>query len=112
VTTEVRYTFRSSRKQHIYQGRSSVIVVKGEHDQVKNRCGIYSELGYCERVVEEFGGEARLLASAAASWHVVSGRDSCLWCTVLYSSASKALLCALAVCKQTRARNAHSAHPQ
>ena len=45
----------SSRK--LYQGGSSVIVMKGGHDQTKSRCGFYSKLGYCEGVVKEFGGE-------------------------------------------------------
>ena len=45
----------SSRK--LYQGGSSVIIMKGGHDQMKSRCGFYSKLGYCEGVVEEFGGE-------------------------------------------------------
>ena len=31
--------------------------MKGGHDQMKKRCGFYSKSGYCERVVEEFGGE-------------------------------------------------------
>ena len=44
----------SSRK--LYQGGSSVIIMKGGHDQTKSRCGFYSKLGYCEGVVEEFGG--------------------------------------------------------
>ena len=45
----------SSRK--LYQGGSSVIIMKGGHDQMKSRCGFYSKLEYCEVVVEEFGGE-------------------------------------------------------
>ena len=45
----------SSRK--LYQGGSSVIIMKGGHNQMKSRCGFYSKLGYCEGVVEEFGGE-------------------------------------------------------
>ena len=39
-----------------YQGGSSVIIMKGGHDQTKSRCGFYSKLEYCEGVVEEFGG--------------------------------------------------------
>ena len=31
--------------------------MNGGHDQTKSRCGFYSKLGYCEGVVEEFGGE-------------------------------------------------------
>ena len=38
-------------------GGSSVLRMKGGHDQMKNRCGFHSKLGYCERVVERFGGE-------------------------------------------------------
>ena len=45
----------SSRK--LYQGGSSVIIMKGGHNQMKSRCGFYSKLGYCEGVIEEFGGE-------------------------------------------------------
>ena len=45
----------SSRK--LYQGGSSVIIMKGGHDQMKSRCGFYSKLEYCEGVVEEFGGK-------------------------------------------------------
>ena len=45
----------SSRK--LYQGGSSVIIMKGGHDQMKSRCGFYSKLGYCVGVVEGFGGE-------------------------------------------------------
>ena len=30
--------------------------MKGGYDQMKNRCGFYSKLEYCEGVVEEFGG--------------------------------------------------------
>ena len=44
----------SSKK--LYQGGCSVIIMKGRHDQMKSRCGFYSKLGYCEGVVEEFGG--------------------------------------------------------
>ena len=44
----------SSRK--LDQGGSSVIIVKGGHDQMKSSCGFYSQLGYCEGVVEELGG--------------------------------------------------------
>ena len=43
----------SSRK--LYQGGNSVLIMKGEHDQMKNGCDVYSELGYCEGVVETFG---------------------------------------------------------
>ena len=43
--------------RNLYQGGSSVIIMKGGHDQTKSRCGFYSKLGYCEGVVEEFGGE-------------------------------------------------------
>ena len=37
----------------LYQGGSSVIIMKGGHDQTKSRCDFYSKLGYCEGVVEE-----------------------------------------------------------
>ena len=44
----------SSRK--LYQGGgSSVIIMKGGHDQMKSKCGFYSKFGYCEGVLEEFG---------------------------------------------------------
>ena len=45
----------SSRK--LYQGGRSVIIMKGRHEQMKSKCGFYSKLGYCEGVVEVFGGE-------------------------------------------------------
>ena len=35
----------------------SVLTIKGGHDQMQNRCGFYSKFGYCEEVVEEFGGD-------------------------------------------------------
>ena len=38
------------------QGGSSVIIMKGGHDQLESRCGFYSKLGYCEGVVENLGG--------------------------------------------------------
>ena len=44
----------SSRK--LYQGGSSVIIMKGGHDQTKSRCDFFYKLGYCEGVVEKFGG--------------------------------------------------------
>ena len=34
---------------------------------MKSRCGFYSKLGYCEGVVEEFGGEVGELARREAS---------------------------------------------
>ena len=37
--------------------------MKGGHDETKCRCGFYSKLGYCEGVVEEFGG-------GGGSWRV------------------------------------------
>ena len=43
--------------ENFIRGGSSVITMKGGHDQMKSRCGFYSKLGYCEGVVEEFGGE-------------------------------------------------------
>ena len=51
----------SSKK--LYQGGSSVIIMKGGHDQIKSRCGFYSKLGYCEEVFEEFGGGEGTLES-------------------------------------------------
>ena len=57
----------SSRK--LYQGGgggSSVIITKGGHDQMKSRCGFCSKLGYCEGVVEEFGGEVGELGGEAS----------------------------------------------
>ena len=38
----------SSRK--FYQGGSSVLTMKGGHDQMKIGYGFYSKLGYCEGV--------------------------------------------------------------
>ena len=35
-------------------------MMKGGHDQMKNRCVFYSKLGYCEGVVEELGGKFTL----------------------------------------------------
>ena len=43
--------------ENFIRGGSSVIIMKGGHDQMKSRCGFYSKLEYCEGVVEEFGGE-------------------------------------------------------
>ena len=54
----------SSRK--LYQGGSSVIIMKGGHDQMKSRCGFYSKLEYCEGMVEEFGGEVGELGGEAS----------------------------------------------
>ena len=39
------------------RGGSSVIIMKGGHDEMKSRCGFYSKLEYCEGVVEELGGK-------------------------------------------------------
>ena len=43
--------------ENFIRGGSSVIIMKGGHDQMKSRCGFYSKLEYCEGVVEEFGGK-------------------------------------------------------
>ena len=43
--------------ENFIRGGSSVIIMKGGHDQMKSRCGFYSKLEYSEGVVEEFGGE-------------------------------------------------------
>ena len=43
--------------ENFIRGGSSVIIMKGGHDQMKSRCGFCSKLGYCEGVVEEFGGK-------------------------------------------------------
>ena len=43
--------------ENFIRGGSAVIIMKGEHDQMKSRHGFYSKLGYCEGVVEEFWGE-------------------------------------------------------
>ena len=40
--------------------------MKGVHDQTKRRCGFYSKLGYCEGVVEEFGGQVGELGGEAS----------------------------------------------
>ena len=53
----------SSRK--LYQGGRSVIL-KGGHDQIKSRCAFCSKLGYCEGVVEEFGGDIGELGGEAS----------------------------------------------
>ena len=50
----------SSRKLYQGGGGSWVIIMKGGHDQIKSRCGFYSKLGYCEGVVEEYGGKLEL----------------------------------------------------
>ena len=42
--------------ENFIRGGSSVIIMKGGHDQTKSRCRFYSKLGYCEGVVEELGG--------------------------------------------------------
>ena len=39
------------------RGGSSVITMKGGHDEMKSRCGFYSKLEYCEGMVEELGGK-------------------------------------------------------
>ena len=58
----------SSRK--LYWGKggggSSVIIMKDGHDQLKSTCGLCSKLGYCEGVVEEFGGEVGELGREAS----------------------------------------------
>ena len=56
----------SSRKLYQGGGGSSVIITKGGHDQMKSRCGFCSKLGYCEGVVEEFGGEVGELGGEAS----------------------------------------------
>ena len=43
--------------ENFIRGESSVILMKGGHDQMKSRCSFYSKLRYCEGVVEEFGEE-------------------------------------------------------
>ena len=43
--------------ENFIRGGSSVIIMKGGHDQMKSRCSFYSKLEYSEGVVEEFGGE-------------------------------------------------------
>ena len=56
---EPSYTIRvSSRK--LYRGEgggSSVIIMKGGHDQMQNKCGLCSKFECCEGMVEEFEGE-------------------------------------------------------
>ena len=51
--------------ENFIRGGSSVIIMKGGHDQMKSRCGFYSKLECCEGVVEEFGG---------GSWRVRGGK--------------------------------------
>ena len=58
------YSYRVSSKK-FYQGGSSVLKMKGGHDQIKKRCGFYSKFGYCEGLVEEFGGEVGELRGEA-----------------------------------------------
>ena len=61
-----RTTLRvSSRKLYWGKVESSVIIMKGRHDQMKSRCGFYSKLGYCEEVVEEFGEDVGELGRKA-----------------------------------------------
>ena len=43
--------------ENFIRGGSSVIIMKGGHDQMKSRYGFYSKLEYCEGVFEEIGGE-------------------------------------------------------
>ena len=52
--------------ENFIRGGSSVIITKGGHDQMKIRCGFYSKLGYCEGVVEEFGGGVGELGGEAS----------------------------------------------
>ena len=52
--------------ENFIRGGSSVIIMKGGHDQMKSRCGFYSKLEYCEGVVEEFGGEVGELGGEAS----------------------------------------------
>ena len=52
--------------ENFIRGGSSVIIIKGGHDQTKSRCGFYSKLEYCEGVVEEFGGEVGELGGEAS----------------------------------------------
>ena len=39
--------------EYFTRGGSSALTMKGGHDQMKNRCGFYSKLGYCEGAVKE-----------------------------------------------------------
>ena len=52
--------------ENFIRGGSSVIIMKGGHDQMKNRCGFYSKLGYFEGVVENVGGEVGELGGEAS----------------------------------------------
>ena len=40
--------------------------MKDGHDQLKSTCDLCSKLGYCEGVVEEFGGEVGELGREAS----------------------------------------------
>ena len=56
--TSIQSTYMSGfHLENFIRGGSSVIIMKGGHDQMKSRCGFYSKLEYCEGVAEEFGGE-------------------------------------------------------
>ena len=56
VTQLSMYTIRvSSRK--LYQGGSSVIIMKGGHDQMKSRCGFYSKLNIVRGWLKNLGGK-------------------------------------------------------
>ena len=57
VNIHVHVHVRASSTKHYQGGGTSVIIMKGGHDQMKGRCGFYSKLEYCEGIAEEFGGE-------------------------------------------------------
>ena len=47
--------------EYFIRGGSSVIIMKGGHDQMKSRCGFYSKLGYCVRGwLKNLGGSWRV----------------------------------------------------
>ena len=45
---EVHVLKELSARVSSYQGGSSFLTMKGGHDEMKNWCGFYSKLGYCE----------------------------------------------------------------
>ena len=61
------HTLSGFHLENFIRGGSSVLTIKDGCDQMKKRCGFYSKLGYCEGVVEEFGGgEVRELEGEAS----------------------------------------------
>ena len=51
------YTNAGFHLENFIRGGSSVIIMKGGHDQIKSRCAFYSKLEYCEGWLKNLGGK-------------------------------------------------------